>query len=102
MTKRLMIALALAALAPMTPDARAALLVEYDLTGAAGDQPDPLATFQAAGVFGDPISRGAGLTANAGLNSINSRGWTTGTTIDPLDYYQFAVGPTGADSLDLE
>jgi hypothetical protein len=75
------------------PAARADVLALYDFTGQPGDQaaqppaaPSPLAVASA-------ITRGPGITPNAGDNSINSRTWTTTTTPAPDDYYQFSISP---------
>jgi hypothetical protein len=69
-------------------DALAALtLVEWNLTAQLGDEAFFAPTYSAANVSGANLTRGAGLTANAGANSMNSFGWNNQTT----DYYQFGL-----------
>jgi hypothetical protein len=50
-------------------------------------------------VFSD-ITRSSGIIANGGMNSINSRDWTTGATFDPNDYYEFTITPNAGYELD--
>lgn len=71
--------------------ADAALLVQYDFTGEAGDQMSSAADMVAAGLTASGLTRGPGLAANTSTGSINSTGWTTGASYDASDYYAFSV-----------
>ena len=88
---RLVAALAVSALcAPHVP---AAYLARYDFTAAAGNQSFQAPDSAAAGITAQNLTRGAGITAVAGANSINSSGWSTFGSFGPTvaDYYQFSV-----------
>ena len=73
----------------------------YTFTGSPGNQAsEPVDANPVGAVFGD-IVRGAGITPNAGANSINSAGWSLGT-LDPLDYYAFTITPDASYRLDVD
>lgn len=74
--------------------ARANFVATYSFTGLAGDEASVAPESQPAGVTLSDITRGSGLNPFAGDNSINSDHWTTATTPDPDDYYQFTVTPS--------
>src|SRR4051812_27587761 len=88
--RRLAFASLLAAAAMVGGRADAALILEYDLAGQPGDQAASAPTSELPGVVASDLTRGPGLTPNAGDNSINSRGWTSAVTPDPGDYYEFS------------
>jgi hypothetical protein len=74
------------------------ILVTWDLTGDPGSQVTEPAAFNAPGITGAPMSRGAGLGPNAGLNSFNSNNWD-----DEIDeYIQFGFTVSPGNSVDLE
>jgi hypothetical protein len=66
--------------------ALADFLVQYEMAGQPGDQATTAATFAASGTTGVNLTRGPGLTPNAGSNSMNSVGWV-GPAAD--DFYSF-------------
>src|SRR5688572_26577749 len=74
--------------------ARADFIATYTFTGSPGDQASEPVDAQPVGLMFSDITRGAGVLANAGDNSINSRAWTEADTLDADDYYQFAISPT--------
>ncbi|MDO6416508.1 PEPxxWA-CTERM sorting domain-containing protein [Sphingomonas sp. BIUV-7] len=65
----------------------AATLVQYDFTGATGNQASTAASNVATGLTGLSFTRGAGLNAPAGGNSINSSGFNAEAT----DYVSFGL-----------
>lgn len=67
-------------------------LVQYDLTGAPGNQATQPATFTASGLTALAISRGAGLNAVAANNSFNSSGWNS---LGATDYVELGFTVTG-------
>lgn len=64
----------------------AGVIVGWNLHGEPGDQASTTAAFSADKVTGLSVSRGPGLIANSGVNSINSRGWNTFASDD---FYSF-------------
>jgi hypothetical protein len=74
----------------------------YSFVGQPGDETSVAITSNPTGTVFDGIVRGSGLTAISGINSINSEAWTTAATLDPNDYYQFAVTPVPGYDVDLD
>jgi hypothetical protein len=74
--------------------------VIYTFTGSLGSQASEPADSQPVGALFADITRGAGLTPNAGADSINSVGFTTGG-LDPTEYYQFIATPDASYAMDL-
>ena len=73
----------------------------YTFTGSPGNQAsEPVDANPIGAAFG-AITRGPGISAVAGLNSINSDGWTTGAVVDLNDYYEFTITPEANFELDL-
>ncbi|MBL8760450.1 MAG: PEP-CTERM sorting domain-containing protein [Phycisphaerae bacterium] len=90
--------LGLAALAASAGVASAAVTVsQWDLNGAAGDQAFTAGS-GVANVTADNLTRGAGLTANTGGNSLNSAGWTQQAT----DYVSLGMTVAGGFGVDLK
>lgn len=83
--------LAAAILASISLDARADILVQYDLAGAPGDQASTPGSSSAAGVTPLSLSRGSGLNPVAGANSFNSSGWNNPGA---FDYVEFGFNTT--------
>jgi len=84
--------------------AEAVQLALYDFTAAGGTQLQTPATSVASNLSAGPVSRGAGLTATAGANSINSTGWTTGGILIAVagnDYYGFSITPNAGYEIDF-
>jgi hypothetical protein len=67
--------------------AGAATLIQYDFTGEPGNQASTAATDVSAGVTGYSFTRGAGLNAPSGSNSINANGFNAQAT----DYLTFGL-----------
>lgn len=81
--------------------ASAAFVVTYTFAGQPGNQASQSADANPAnGVAGD-ISRGPGLTAVAVANSMSSRGYTVGPTLDLTDYYTLTISANAGFALDL-
>jgi len=83
------------------PAANAGTLGVYTFTGLPGDEASVPVDVQPSNATLDPITRGSGLTPNAGDNSINSRAWSPATVLDPSDYYQFGVTAGSGQVLNL-
>lgn len=65
--------------------ASAGVIVSWNLNGEPGNQASTAANSVAL-VTGMPVTRGEGISAFAGANSINSSGWNT---LSPDDYFSF-------------
>lgn len=91
------IAAALAA-AGFSSQTLAATVVEWDLLGQSGSQASVAASFDAANITGANLSRGAGLSGNAGANSLNAAGWNNQAT----DFFSFGFTADAGYSVDLE
>jgi hypothetical protein len=73
----------------------------YTFTGQPGDQVSEPVDSQPTGATMSDITRGPGIIPNAGLNSINSRNWSTGSVIDLSDFCSFTITPDSGFELDL-
>jgi hypothetical protein len=71
----------------------AGLIVQYELANQPGNQASSPATFTAPGVTALDLTRGSGLTPNAGANSLNSAGWND---LSANDFVQLGFNVTGA------
>ncbi len=81
--------------------AAAPFTIAYTFTGSPGNQAsEPVDANPAGATFSD-ITRGPGILAVAGANSMNSDGWTTGAGIDLNDYYEFTIVPDPTIAMDL-
>ncbi|MEO7174852.1 MAG: T9SS type A sorting domain-containing protein [Saprospiraceae bacterium] len=64
----------------------------WNLNGQPGDQVSNAATTTDGGLnAGGLLIRGAGITAVAGVNTMNARAWTSNTSPAPTDYYEFSI-----------
>lgn len=79
----------------------AGLILKYDFTGQPGDQSSQAAAFVAGQAAASDLTRGSGLTASSGANSMNARGFTTAAAIDLNDYYSFTISPDAGQMLTL-
>jgi hypothetical protein len=77
--------------------------ITYNFAGEPGNQANTIVDpgTVPAGMTSGPINRGSGITASAGMDSINSTGFTTGATVDINDYYQFLVTPNMGQQMTL-
>jgi PEP-CTERM motif len=74
----------------------------YSFTGRPGDEASVPADNQPLGVTLSDLTRGPGISAAPGADSINSSGWTTGTSPDLAnDFYQFTITPDPGVVMDL-
>jgi hypothetical protein len=80
-------AAALAGAVLFVAPAQAATLIQYNFAGAQGNQASTSASNVAAGLTGNAFTRGAGLNAPSGLDSINASGFNGEAT----DYYSFGL-----------
>lgn len=74
----------------------------YTFTGSPGNQASEPVDSNPTGATFSAISRGAGLTAATGLNSINSSGWTTLLLADTADYYTLTATPSAGFTMNLD
>lgn len=70
----------------MSANSWGAIIVQYDLDGAAGSQASNTASVEDGNVTGLLLTRGAGLTGTGAGNSIASSGWDD---LDATDYLTF-------------
>jgi hypothetical protein len=68
-----------------------AVLVQYDFTGEPGNQASTAADYVDAHMTATPVTRGTGVTAATGTNTMNSSAWTTSLSLNLSDYYSFGV-----------
>ena len=92
---RNLILIAAAGLSLAAP-ASAAVLVQYDFTGDAGNQATEAAVNVATGLTGLAFTRGPGLTAAGATNSFSSAGFSTDTAVDFLSFGFTVAGGTAA------
>jgi hypothetical protein len=71
------------------------------MTGEPGNEPNVSPRSSASGVTVGALTRAAGLTANAGSNSINASNWTLSSMANPGDYYTFTITPGAGCELSL-
>ncbi len=75
--------------------ANAELLIGFNMQGLPGTGPNVTSVYQAVNIEISYLSRGAGLSASTGTNSLNSTGWTVGLTADDAlannDYYTLTI-----------
>jgi MprA protease rhombosortase-interaction domain-containing protein len=89
-----------ALLVALTQGVGAIIIATYDFTGETGNQ-TTTAFDSSYGVTAGGITRGAGLSSAALLNSMNSRQWTNSGSPDTGDYYQFTLAPLTGYTWDL-
>jgi hypothetical protein len=94
--KSLWLAVALAT--SVAARAEAITIVEWDLLGEPGSQASTAAEPSPANITGNPLSRGPGLTGNAGTNSLNAAGWSG----DAGDYFEFGFSVAPGYKVDLD
>ncbi len=87
-----MLALVFTAAALSHGSATAGTIAAWDTFGLAGDETSVSVTTTAAGIDGLDLTRGAGLSPNAGANSFNSAGWDD---LSAEDYVQLGFNVTG-------
>lgn len=78
--------------------ASAAIVVDWNLTGAAGSQATNAPSTVAANITGLNLTRGAGLSGNAGANSMNAAGWNGQAT----DYFSLGFTVASGYTVDLD
>lgn len=81
-----LLALTASAATIMAAPAGAAVLVQYQFAGNIGTEASEAAINPAPNLGGLAFTRGPGLTATAGANSLNSSGFSTDTTLDFLSF----------------
>ena len=75
--------------------------VTYTFTGSPGNQVSEAVDSAPTGVLFSDITRGLGIAPAPGVDSMNSSGWTTGSSIDPSDYYEWTITPLAGFAIDL-
>lgn len=100
--------LALVLLVAPAPAAHAGLVARYDFAGKVGTEASVAAAATGTGVTGVDLTRGAGLVAEHGLNSFNSRSFTSSSTggtlaqaVAAADYLQFGFATAAGKQTDL-
>lgn len=80
-----------------------ATLVVYNFSGAPGNQAAqaPASGWPATNVIATNITRGAGVVAENGVDSINSLNWSMGSLISG-DYYEVTISPAAGYKLSLD
>jgi hypothetical protein len=73
----------------------------YSFAASAGSQAFEPVDVNPVGVIFSAITRGPGIAPVAGLNSINSDGWSTAAAIDLNDYYEFTITPNAGFEMDI-
>lgn len=103
MVPRVLSTAAFAVLVAACTSAEAAVLVNYNFSGAAGNQVSQPVNTKDGNVTASAITRGTGLTPAAAGDCISSSGWTTNATaIDANDYYEFSITPAAGRALNLD
>jgi hypothetical protein len=75
--------------------------VTYTFTGSPGNQVSEAVDSNPVGALFSDITRGPGIVPASGVDSMNSSGWTTGSSLDPNDYYEWTITPLAGFALDL-
>lgn len=75
--------------------------VTYTFTGSPGNQASEAVDANPIGALFSDLTRGPGIVPAAGVDSMNSSGWTAGSSIDPNDYYEWTITPLAGFALDL-
>jgi hypothetical protein len=65
----------------------------YSFEGAQGNEETSLPDAQPASGIATPMRRGPGLIPDTATNAFNARSWTSGSSIDPDDYFAFSIRP---------
>ena len=73
----------------------AQVIWENDIIGTNPSTDNPYTTGQTydPNVTVSGIGRGSGIAANAGQNRYNAKGWTSSSSLDPNDYFEFTITP---------
>lgn len=66
-------------------------IMAWELNGQTGSQTSNSSTTTVTGLTTGTLSRGTGITAATGSGTMNSTGWTSNSSLDVNDYYQFTV-----------
>lgn len=98
MFKQSLIAAAVLGALVAASSASAAIVVDWNLTGAAGSQATNAPSTVAANITGLNLTRGAGLSGNAGANSMNAAGWNGQAT----DYFSLGFTVASGYTVDLD
>lgn len=97
LSSRVLIALALVGFAAAVT--QGAIVTSWDLSGDPGNQATEPAAFSAPGVTGGAITRGAGLSPDAGVHSFGSNNWDDQTADE---YIEFGFTVQAGTAVDLE
>lgn len=84
-----------------SPHSRAGLMLRYDFSGASGNQVAQSPDFTASGLSATDLTRGSGLNAAAGTNSISASAFSTGA-LDATDWFGFTLTPQNGVEFSLE
>jgi len=74
---------------------------QWTFTGSPGDQTSEPVDPNSFNATASDITRGSGITAVTGTNTLNSSGWTSGASRDLNDYYSWTLTPSVGYELDL-
>jgi hypothetical protein len=83
-------------------ESKAQLLQSYNFVGSAGNEVTLGPDGQPQNGVLENIRRGSGLNPNSGVGTFSSTGFTTATTLDTADYYEFSVKANSNFKLSLD
>jgi hypothetical protein len=88
----------------MMPETSAAAdLATWDFSGLSGESASaPASSTDSAVQAAGAITRGSGLTGASADAAISAKGWTTDSSPDAGDYYEFSVTPAAGQMLDID
>jgi len=75
--------------------------VTFTFTGSPGNQLNEPVDANPVGALFSDLTRGSGILPATGADSMNSSGWTTGSSLDPNDYIEWTITPLTGFTLDL-
>jgi hypothetical protein len=75
------------------PDQTNASLITFSFTGSSGNEASLAPDAQPDHLSVSDLIRGSGLSAASGAGTFSASGWTTGTALDPNDYFAFSITP---------
>lgn len=78
-----------------------ASLITFSFNNALGNEPSFAPDSPPVNLTATDMSRGTGLAATPNAGTFSASGWTTGSTLDPNDYFTFSLTPDSGYSLAL-
>ncbi len=78
-----------------------AALITFSFNGASGNETSFGPDAKPNHLTVSAMTRGSGVTAQANSETFSARSWTTGSSIDPNDYFTFSITPETGYSMTL-